>query len=252
MTRITNFIVLLTAIGFWSGCSTVSEQSKRDITDRIAVNPDSVFTIPMPVHPQYVRPSFSERFVRCHGINTPYVLCVGAIEPRKNLRRLVDAFDLLKEEAAAKGLTLVLAGPTAWDPAFARFLTESEIYRRVRVLGFVPLEHLPSLYHFASVVICPSMYEGFGIPVLEAMCSSAIVIASRISSLPEVLGTDGIQFDPFDTHGIATALLGALTLSAPDAAEYRRRCRERAEQHLECVAAADPVAFVEAAVPART
>src|SRR5207249_5062496 len=139
--------------------------------------------------------------------------------------------DLLKEEAAAKELTLVLAGPTAWDPAFTRFLTESEIYRRVRVLGFVPLEHLPSLYHFASGVICPSMYEGFGIPVLEAMCSSAIVIASRISSLPEVLGTDGILFDPYDTKDIAGALLSALTLSPPDAANYRRRSRQRADTH---------------------
>src|SRR5204863_2732398 len=190
--------------------------------------------------PQYVRPSYSERFVRRNEIDTPYVLCVGAIEPRKNLRRLVRAFDLLKEEVVAKELTLVVVGPTAWDPAFRRFLTESDIYRRVRMLGFVPLEYLPSLYHFAAAVICPSIYEGFGIPVLEAMCCSAIVITSRISSLPEVLGSDGIQFDPFDKHDIATALLRALTLSPSDAAEYRRRCRERAEEHLERLAAADP------------
>jgi glycosyltransferase involved in cell wall biosynthesis/GT2 family glycosyltransferase len=222
--------------------ATVSEHSRRDIVDRIAVAPDRVSVIPMPVHPQYARPSFNPGWLALHAIAAPYVLCVGTIEPRKNLRRLVKAFELLKEEPAARGLTLVLVGAEGWDDTFSRFLTESDAYRRVRRLGFVPLEHLPSLYHYASAVICASVYEGFGIPVLEAMCSSGLVLASRVSSLPDVAGPDTIQFDPFDTCAIAAALLAALSLGPSEAAHYRRRGRERAERHLERVAQADYLA----------
>lgn len=209
--------------------TTGSEQSRRDIVERIAVNPGRVSVIPMPVSPMYARPSVSRGFVAFHGITRPYVLCVGSIEPRKNLRRLVRAFELLKEEPAAREHLLVLAGPDGWDPEFRRFLVTSDVYPRVRMLGFVPGDHLPSLYHFASAVIYPSLYEGFGLPVLEAMASSAVVLASRISSLPEVLGEDGIQFDPYSTEGMAAALLHALSLGPADAADYRRRCRARAD-----------------------
>ena len=223
---------------------TVSEQSRLDIIDRIAVCPSSVSVFPMPVHPQYVQPHFSSGFVAWHGIVNRYVLCVGTVEPRKNLRRLVRAFELLKEEPAAGGLDLVLVGPSGWDSGFREFLIGTDAASRVRMLGFAPLEHLPSLYHFASAVICPSVYEGFGIPVLEAMCSSGVVLASRISSLPEVLGKDGILFDPYDTKDIARALLGALTLSPTDATNYRRRCRHRADTHLERLEKEDPLAFL--------
>jgi glycosyltransferase involved in cell wall biosynthesis/GT2 family glycosyltransferase len=221
--------------------ATVSEQSRRDIVDRIAVCPESVAVMPMPVHPQYVTPRFSRGLVAALGIAGPYVLCVGAIEPRKNLRRLVRAFELLKEEDAAKGLTLVIVGPQGWDSGFREFVSASDAAPRVRMPGFVPLDHLPSLYHHASAVICPSVYEGFGIPVMEAMCSSAIVLASRISSLPEVLGADGMLFNPYQTEDIARALLYALTLPEADAAAYRRRCRKRAEAHLERVVHEGPL-----------
>jgi glycosyltransferase involved in cell wall biosynthesis len=212
---------------------TVSEHSRQDIVERLAVCPDSVSVIPMPVHPQYVRPSFNEGFVASHDIAGRYLLSVGTIEPRKNLRRLVKAFELLKDEDSAKDLSLVLVGPSGWDAGFRDFLIASDVVSRVRMVGFVPAEDLPSLYHFAAAVVYPSLYEGFGIPVLEAMCSSAVVLASRSSSLPEVLGHDGILFDPFRKENIAGAILRALTLTSAEAAVYRRRCRQRAEAHLE-------------------
>ena len=221
--------------------ATVSEHSRRDIIDRIAVCPESVSVVPMPVHPQYVTPCFSQGFVAAHDIAAPYVLCVGAIEPRKNLRRLVRAFEAIANEDAIRAHLLVLVGPQGWDATFRAFLTGSDVAPRVRLRGFVPLEHLPSLYHFASAVVCPSVYEGFGIPVLEGMCSSGVVLASRISSLPEVLGPDGFQFDPYDTNDIARALRSALTLAAEDEAAYRRRCRRRAEAHLQRLAGEAPL-----------
>jgi glycosyltransferase involved in cell wall biosynthesis len=195
----------------------------------------------MPIHPQYEQPRFSEAVLATHRIARPYVLCVGTLEPRKNLRRLIRAFELLMDEDAARHLTLVLAGPPGWDEGFREFLGSSPAAIRVRLLGFVSLDDLPSLYRFASAVICPSVYEGYGIPVMEAMCSSAIVLASRISSLPEVLGDDGILFDPYRTDDIARALLSALNLSAADAAAYRRRCRARGEAHLDRVARDGPL-----------
>jgi len=212
--------------------ATISEHSRRDIVERLDVFPDSVSLMPMPLHPAYVSPSFSETFVAMHGVTRPYVLHVGCIEPRKNLRRLVRAFEMLNGEPAASDHVLVLAGPQGWDEGFARFLAESDAAARVQTIGFVPLEHLPSLYHFASAVVCPSVYEGFGLPVLEAMGSSAVVIASSTSSLPEDLG-DGITFDPHRTEAIAAALLEALSMAADERARYRRRCRLRAEQLME-------------------
>jgi glycosyltransferase involved in cell wall biosynthesis len=219
---------------------TVSEQSRRDIIDRIAVSPESVSVLPMPVHPQYSAPRFSRGYVDLYGITGKYVLAVGTIEPRKNLRRLVHAFDLVRTEDALRDHELVLVGPNGWDDRFGDFLRSHDVSRRVRIVGYAALEHLPSLYHYATVVVCPSVYEGFGLPVLEAMCSSAVVIASRVSALPEVLG-DGIQFDPYDTSSIASALLATASMPPGDQAQYRSRNRRRAEMHLERVLAEGPL-----------
>jgi glycosyltransferase involved in cell wall biosynthesis len=208
--------------------ATVSEHSRKDILDRLALFPDSVSVIPMPLHPCYINPTFSSEFVAVHGITQPYILCLGCIEPRKNLRRLVRAFELLTQEDAATNHILVLAGPQGWDEGFTRFLTESDAYSKIRILGFVPVEHLPSLYHFASAVVYPSLYEGFGIPVLEAMSASGVVLAAETSALPEVLG-DGIRFDPYRTEAIAEAMLQAVSMTPAQTMEYRRRCRARAE-----------------------
>jgi glycosyltransferase involved in cell wall biosynthesis len=221
--------------------ATISAQSRRDIVERIGVCPESVRIFPMPVHPQYTEPCFDRGVVALHDIDEPFVLAVGTIEPRKNLRRLVDAFELLKHDAAAAGVRIVLAGGAGWDDQFRQFLIFSDAGRRVQLLGYVPLEHLPSLYHFAAAVVYPSVYEGFGLPVLEAMCCSSIVAASRISALPEVLGDDGIQFDPYDTEDLARAVLRALSLSPAEATAYRRRSRERAMMHLARLAHEDPL-----------
>jgi glycosyltransferase involved in cell wall biosynthesis len=209
--------------------ATVSEHSRKDIVERLSLFPKSVSVIPMPLHPCYVRPHFSPRSVSAHGISQPYVLCVGCIEPRKNLRRLVRAFELLAEEQVARDHLLVLVGPQGWDDGFPRFLEESAAYPRIRTLGFVPQEHLPSLYHFASAVICPSVYEGFGLPVFEAMSASSVVLAGSRSSLPEVLGDGGILFDPYRTEDMAAAMLQALRMAPAEAAACRRRSRSRAE-----------------------
>ncbi len=199
--------------------ATISEHSRRDVIERVRVDPENVSVFPMPVHPQYRNPTFD----RTAAYPEPYVLCVGTIEPRKNLRRLVAAF-----EEATRNHVLVLAGPEGWDPEFLR----EHQTARVRYVGFVELQRLPSLYHYASAVIYPSLYEGFGLPLFEAMCSSAIVLASAATSMPEVVGPDVLTFDPCQTEEIAASLRRALLMTPEESDAYRARCRRRAEQLL--------------------
>lgn len=224
---------------------TVSESSRRDIVERLSIFPGSVSVLPMPLHPSYVSPHFDAAVPSIYGVTTPYLFCLGCVEPRKNLRRLVRAF----EETGAQGQTLVIAGPAGWDDTFTAFLEESDVGHRVRMLGFVPREHLPSLFHFASVVVYPSVYEGFGLPVLEAMCSSSLVIASNTSSLPEVLGP-GITFDPHHSESIAAAILHALSLKPEGAEDYRRQCRVRADAWIERAATTDLFSIAPERMPA--
>lgn len=212
--------------------ATISEHSRRDIIERVPVDPESVSIFPMPIHPQYRKPSFD----RAAAYPEPYVLCVGTIEPRKNLRRLVTAF------AQATGEhVLVLAGPEGWDPEFLRELHSA----RVRYLGFVELERLPSLYHYASAVIYPSLYEGFGLPLFEAMCSSSIVLASSAASMPEVVGGDVLMFDPYQTEEMTASLRRALRMTREEADAYRLQCRRRADELLRRLDGQAPLPGIE-------
>ncbi len=139
-----------------------------------------------------------------HGVRRPYVLATGTLEPRKNLPRLISAFASLPAEIAA-GHQLVLAGAPGWETAdtFAHVASHSAL---VKTLGYVPEEDLPALYRGAEVFCYPSLYEGFGIPVLEAMSCGAPVLTSGRSSMPEVAGDAARYVDPHDTADIARGL----------------------------------------------
>jgi glycosyltransferase involved in cell wall biosynthesis len=139
-----------------------------------------------------------------HGVRRPYVLATGTLEPRKNLPRLISAFASLPESIRA-GRRLVLAGAPGWETA-ETFARVAEHAGSVTTLGYVPDEDLPALYRGADVFCYPSLYEGFGIPVLEAMqCGTAVLTAGR-SSMPEVAGEAGCYVDPLDVADIARGL----------------------------------------------
>ncbi|HSP06086.1 MAG TPA: glycosyltransferase, partial [Acidobacteriota bacterium] len=140
---------------------------------------------------------------------------------------------MLQQAGALRKYVLAIAGPQGWDITFDRFLQESPACGRVRRLGFVPLEDMPSLYHFASAFVYPSVYEGFGLPVLEALCSSAIVLTSNVSSLAEIAGNVVMTFNPYDILSIAEAVLKASTMERQSALAYRRSCRARGHQLLQ-------------------
>jgi glycosyltransferase involved in cell wall biosynthesis len=151
-----------------------------------------------------VHPEADELALVRQGVRRPYVLATGTLEPRKNLPRLIEAFTALPEHVRA-GRELVLAGAPGWETA-ETFANVARHARMVKTLGYVPDEDLPALYRNADVFCYPSLYEGFGIPVLEAMCCGTAVLTSGRSSMPEVAGDAAYYIDPDDTADIARGL----------------------------------------------
>ena len=141
-----------------------------------------------------------------HGLDVPYVLFVGTLHPRKNLERLLRAFDRVVGRVQ-QPLTLALAGGIGWhEGRLRRALAALRAPDRVRVLGYVPDQDLPALMSGALALAFPSLYEGFGLPALEAMACGTPVLASNTSSLPEVVGDAGLLVGPLDVDAIANGL----------------------------------------------
>ncbi len=195
---------------------TVSESSKRDIVEYAGVPDDRISVIPNGVdHTVYYpreRGACLNRIARRYGIDRPYILYVSRIEhPGKNHIRLIRAFDHLKAREDIPH-QLVLAG-SDWTGAeiVHSAAREAKFSDDIVFTGFVPTEQLPHLYGGAQLSAFPSLYEGFGIPVLEAMACGVPVVCSNTSSLPEVAGNAAIQFDPMDHEAMASAMLYALS-----------------------------------------
>ncbi|MGI0134982.1 MAG: glycosyltransferase family 4 protein [Candidatus Micrarchaeaceae archaeon] len=137
-----------------------------------------------------------------------YVCTVGTIEPRKNLPRLIEAFDILRVRYGLQA-QLLIAGAHGWKTSLIhRQLVASGLTEReVRFLGYVPEEDMPFLYSGASVFVLPSLYEGFGLPLIEAMACGAPIVASNTSSIPEVVGDAGVLADPYKPEEVAEAII---------------------------------------------
>jgi glycosyltransferase involved in cell wall biosynthesis len=142
----------------------------------------------------------------------PFILTVGTLQRRKNHLTLVRAFaELLRSPAASPELRLVIAGGKGWlyDDVVAE-VRALGLQERVCFMGFVDEVDLPALYRTAAVFAFPSLYEGFGLPPLEALACGVPVVTSNASSLPEVVGDAGLMVDPMDVQGLAAALACAL------------------------------------------
>jgi glycosyltransferase involved in cell wall biosynthesis len=182
---------------------TVSNFSKSRICAVCRVPEDKVTVIPNGVDPIW-RPAAAEAVAVARGragLDAPYVLCVGSLEPRKNLARLLTAWQQLK--AIKDGLVLAIAG------AAGRVFRQAglgELPADVRLLGFVPDADLPALVTGAHAFVFPSLYEGFGLPVLEAMACGTPVVCARGSALEELADGAAVLVDPEDVNAIAAGL----------------------------------------------
>jgi glycosyltransferase involved in cell wall biosynthesis len=147
------------------------------------------------------------------GITRPYVLFIGTVQPRKNLQRLIRAF--ARVVSAGLPHRLVIAGRMGWltDPISAE-VASLGLTDRVYFAGYVPDGDLPALYHGADAFAFPSLYEGFGMPVLEALAYGLPVVASNTTSLPEIADDAGLLVDPLDDAAIGAALVRVLADAA--------------------------------------
>ena len=189
---------------------TVSEASKRDILHFFNVPPEKIVVVYNAIDERFwVVPKeedtarVRERYQLDHG----FVLYVGNIKPHKNLVRLIEAFDQLRQDGSFSELKLLIIGDEISRlPALRRAVHSHKLHKQVRFLGYLPDETLAILYRLAAVFVFPSLYEGFGLPPLEAMASGTPVVTSNVSSLPEVAGDAAVLVDPYHPEAIADGI----------------------------------------------
>jgi glycosyltransferase involved in cell wall biosynthesis len=185
----------------------VSEFTRIDLLRHFPVDASRVTVIHEPVSPLFCRrpQARSLAVIKELGLQPGFILSVGAIDRRKNLARLIQAYDLLRRRSDAPPLAVVRA-PSGDDIYLAAEVSSRGLDRNVRMLGRVSDDALSHLYSTAACFVFPSLYEGFGLPVLEAMASGTPVVTSRSSSLPEVAGGAALLVNPTDPVGIRDAI----------------------------------------------
>lgn len=186
-----------------------SESTRRDLVTLAAVAPERVAVIPLaaPLDRTAAGPAELERVRQAHGLPARYLLYVGTVDRRKDLPALLEALTHLDPD-----LHLVVAGTViAGRTDFAERVARLGLVRRVRLLGYVPDDDLPGLYAAAAAFVYPSFYEGFGLPVLEAMACGAPVVTYATTSLPEVAGDAAVLLHPpVAPAALAEAIRGLL------------------------------------------
>lgn len=205
-----------------------SQNTKLDLTNVMNVDGDKIDVIHLGASKEFSPQALpdDEDVIKSYGIKKPFVLYVGTLEPRKNINMLIKGFD--KVAKSRPDIQLVLAGRRGWmAQAIFDELDRRCLLGRVHITGYVKDEYLPALYRQAEALVYPSLYEGFGLPPLEAMASGTPVIISKSSSLPEVVGGAGLYVDPLDEDDLARAVEKVLD-DADLAESMREKGLERA------------------------
>jgi len=190
---------------------TGSEATKRDLLEfydlpeeKVTVTPYAADSLYQPMDPVEARRAVQSR----HGVPLPYLLSVGVLQPRKNLPRLVRAYNRIAKSIPHR---LVLVGKEGWaGDELRQAVAQAPVGREPIFTGYVADADLPALYAGADLFVYPSLYEGFGLPPLEAMACGAPVLTSNVSSLPEVVGNAAVTIDPHDEAAIADGIQALL------------------------------------------
>ncbi len=205
---------------------TVSECSRRDLIAQLGISDDRITVIYQGVDLEHFSPSPQSQTERFDFM--PYVLCVAGTDPLKNVKNLIEGFSRLPPEIRRLH-HLVLVGDVKRNKGLHQLVKEKGIAEQTIFTGLVADSQLVALYQQASVFVFPSFYEGFGLPVLEAMACGCPVITSNTSSLPEVVGKSGILVNPNNTTELMEAMTQVLT-DTTLAQNFRKMGREQAEK----------------------
>jgi glycosyltransferase involved in cell wall biosynthesis len=207
----------------------VSEHTKREVVGLLGVPAERVVVTPNAARVHFHPPAAEAlaAFRTRHSLPEQFVLYVGTLEPRKNLTTLLDAYAQIARQSA---VPLLVGGGKGWmyDAVFAR-LEALGLRDRVHFVGYLDEEELPLWYAAARLFVFPSLYEGFGMPPLEAMACGTPVVTSNSSSLPEVVGDAGLMVAPMDVDALADAIMRLLSDEALHA-DLRERGLRRAQQ----------------------
>ena len=188
-----------------------SYSTKRDIVEFFRINEKKIKVVHLGVESRFCPISNVEEYRLKNKLPSKMILNVGTLEPRKNVVSLIRAFKKLREKGI-EGYKLVIAGDKGWlyEEIFKE-VGRSDLMQEILFLGVVSDEDLPILYNCADIFVYPSLYEGFGLPPLEAMACGIPVITSNTSSLPEVIGDAGIMVDPTNVNSLCNAMQSVLT-----------------------------------------
>jgi glycosyltransferase involved in cell wall biosynthesis len=211
---------------------TVSEASKRDIMHFFSVPPEKVVVVYNAIEERFSATPSAEAIERVrerYQLNHQFVLYVGNIRPHKNLVRLIEAFAELRARGFDDLKLLIIGDEISKLPALRRAVHSHKLHKHVRFLGYLEDETLAILYRLAAVFVFPSLYEGFGLPPIEAMASGTPVVTSNVSSMPEVADDAAVLVDPYNVESIVDGIARVLTDPAL-AAELRRKGIARARE----------------------
>jgi len=188
----------------------VSETVKKDILFRFNIPDDKIVVIPLGVSDIFSK-TINSKVTFKYSISNKYILFVGNIEPKKNLIRLLKAYHKLINEGKISH-QLVIAGQKGWKyKEIFKTVQSLNLQDKVVFTGYIPENNLPALYSMAELFVFPSIYEGFGIPPLEAMVCETPVLASNTGALPETSGGSCLMVNPYNTDEIANGIHKLLT-----------------------------------------
>lgn len=196
-----------------------SQATKQDCLDLLKLKSEQVYVVPLAADPSYNQfadlshKQQAEQIQGCHNkyqLQNPYLISVGTVEPRKNLKRLVKAFSIYARKQV--DIDLVIIGRVGWGQGLPQ--VSEELRHRIKLLGYVDQQYMPALVAGAKAMVYPSLYEGFGLPVLEAMTVGTPVLTSKISSLPEVGGQAAVYVEPESIDSLVAGLTQVVNQAA--------------------------------------
>ncbi|MBX4266149.1 glycosyltransferase family 4 protein [Clostridium estertheticum] len=219
-------------VGNSDGIITVSEFSKRDILKYFPIDESKIFVTPLAADSKYtpLDKLHCKNFLeKAYNLNNPFLLYIGGFSERKNVASAITAFSKVYKDLSENYDLVIVGDYRDSGQKLMKLTNELNMLSHVIFSGFVPEEHLPLFYNSCAALIYPSFYEGFGLPPLEAMNCGTPVIASNLTSIPEVVGDTGILINPYDIEGIALAI-GNLLSSENLRSELSAKALLRAKQ----------------------